>query len=427
MAEVRGDAADLRVAMISMHTSPLDQPGSGDAGGMNVYVARTAQLVAESGAKVDVFTRATSSRQPESQVMAPGVTVHNLPAGPFAGLRKEDLPAQVCPFTAEVLRFAMSRYETPYDIVHSHYWLSGQSGWLASQRWNVPLIHSMHTMAKVKNDNLAVGDRPEPLVRVVGEEQVVRAADRLIANTADERYELMRHYGAPGDRVDVVHPGVDLATFAPRDRQNARRRSGLAEDGDIVLFVGRIQPLKAPDLLIHALADLIAREPWRRERLRLVICGGPSGSGVAHPDELARLARHLRVADLITFLPPLTPAELADLYASADVVAVPSYSESFGLVALEAQACGVPVLAAGVGGLRTAVSHRGSGVLVDGHDPHTWADEIADLLDRPRERRRLALGARRHAAEFGWAATAAGTLSTYSAARAGRRILQPAN
>ncbi len=425
MTVARTHDVDMRVAMISMHTSPLDQPGSGDAGGMNVYVARTAQLVAQAGATVDVFTRATSSRQPESVAMGPGVTVHNLPAGPFAGLRKEELPEQVCPFTSEVLRFALAKSDSPYDVVHSHYWLSGQAGWLTSQRWRVPLVHSMHTMAKVKNDNLAVGDRPEPLVRVVGEEQVVRAADRLIANTADERFELMRHYGAPGERVDVVHPGVDLATFSPRDRDTARRRTGFSADRDIVVFVGRIQPLKAPDLLVRAVADLVAREPHRRERLQLVVCGGPSGAGVAHPEELLQLAGHLGVADLITFLPPLAPTALADLYASADVVAVPSYSESFGLVALEAQACGVPVLAACVGGLRTAVSHRSSGVLVDGHEPYTWSKELADLLDRPRERSRLAAGARRHAQDFSWAATAAGTLAAYSEARAGRRVLQP--
>ncbi len=422
-------AADLRVAMISMHTSPLAQPGSGDAGGMNVYVAQTARLMAEAGAAVDVFTRATSSSQPEHEEMAPGVTVYNLPAGPFAGLRKEDLPTQVCPFTAELMRVSAARREGWYDLVHTHYWLSGQAGWLAAQRWNVPLVHSMHTMAKVKNANLAATDSPEPFSRVIGEEQLVGAADAIIANTADERYDLMRHYGADPGRVAVVHPGVDLEIFTPRDRFGARQRTGLPPDRRIVLFVGRIQPLKAPDLLVRAVADLVSREPERRSDTQLVICGGPSGNGLDRPDGLAALAVSLGVADMVTFLPPVPPRELADLYAAADVVAVPSYSESFGLVALEAQAAGTPVLAAGVGGLRTAVSHRRSGLLVDGHDVQQWADALGGILSQRRLRESLAAGSRGHAERFSWAATAADTLSVYSAARSRRDqvLLQAVN
>lgn len=218
--------AHLRVAMISMHTSPLDQPGTGDAGCMNVYIAQTAKLIADSGAEVDVFTRATSSRQPETEQMAPGVTVHNLAAGPFEGLRKEDLPGQVCPFTAELMRIHMLRPEHYYDVVHSHYWLSGQAGWLAAQRWNVPLVNSI-TMAKVKNSHLALHDRPEPLIRVVGE-----GADRVGGRPAhqhhNERFDLMHHYDAAAEDVRVVHPGVDLATFRPVDPDGGTAPSGPA-------------------------------------------------------------------------------------------------------------------------------------------------------------------------------------------------------
>ncbi len=422
--------ADLRVAMISMHTSPLDQPGTGDAGGMNVYVAQTARRIAAAGAEVDVFTRATSSRQPETVQMAPRVTVHNLPAGPFDGLRKEDLPGQVCPFTAELMRLTMARPENHYDVVHSHYWLSGQAGWLAAQRWNVPLVHSMHTMAKVKNSALASADEPEPLIRVVGEEQIVTASDHLIANTADERYDLIRHYGADPSSVSVVHPGVDLDVFAPRDRAEARRRTQLPADKQIVLFVGRIQPLKAPDLLVRAIADLVRREPWRRDSLQLVICGGLSGNGLAQPDELVRLAAEGGIGDLVTFRAPVPPDDLADLYAAADIVAVPSYSESFGLVAVEAQACGTPVVAAAVGGLRTAVSHRSSGLLVDGHDPQLWSQTLAAVLSDHELRVRMGDSARGHAEKFSWAATAAGTLSVYSDAvtrTRADRLLQAVN
>lgn len=414
--------ADLRVALISMHTSPLAQPGSGDAGGMNVYVAQTARLMAEAGATVDVFTRATASTQPEVERPAPGVTVHNVPAGPFDGLRKEDLPSQVCPFTAELMRVSAAQPEGWFDIVHSHYWLSGQAGWLAAQRWNVPLVHSMHTMAKVKNAHLADGDEPEPLARVVGEEQVVEAADVLIANTADERFDLVRHYEARPESVHVVHPGVDLETFAPTDQAAARQRSGLAGGEQIVLFVGRIQPLKAPDLLVRALADLLEREPHRRSEVRLVICGGPSGNGLGRPHELAALAHSLGVADRVTFLPPVSPEHLRDLYAAADVVAVPSHSESFGLVALEAQASGTPVLAARVGGLQTAVAHGTSGMLVDGHEPRVWADAIRTVLDGHSLRSAWADGARGHAEKFSWAATAAGTLAAYAEALSRGRV-----
>ncbi len=420
--------ADLRIALISMHTSPLAQPGSGDAGGMNVYVAQTARLMAEAGAQVDVFTRANSSAQPEVESLAPGVTVHNLPAGPFDGLRKEDLPSQVCPFTAELMRVSAARPEGWYDLVHSHYWLSGQVGWLAAQRWNVPLVHSMHTMAKVKNSHLAHADTPEPLARVVGEEQVVAAADALIANTADERFDLVRHYDARPDSVHVVHPGVDLDTFSPRDRAAARVRTGLSPAEKIILFVGRIQPLKAPDLLVRALADLLDREPGRRPEVRLVVCGGPSGNGLERPHELAELARNLGVADRVTFLPPVAPALLGDLYAAADLVAVPSHSESFGLVALEAQATGTPVVAARVGGLQTAVSHGRSGLLVDGHGVRQWADALGSLLADDGLRRSLAVGARPHAEKFSWAATAAGTLSVYGEALTrANSVLQVAN
>ncbi|MFN8126508.1 MAG: D-inositol-3-phosphate glycosyltransferase [Candidatus Nanopelagicales bacterium] len=419
MAVPRIHSAPLRVAMISMHTSPLDQPGTGDAGGMNVYIAQTARRIADSGATVDVFTRATSSRRPEIVDLAEGVRVHHLPAGPYQGLRKEDLPGQVCPFTAELLRVCARVPEDYYDIVHSHYWLSGQAGWLAAQRWSIPLVHSMHTMAKVKNAHLAVTDSPDPLIRVVGEEQLTGVADRLIANTSDERRELIHWYGAAPERTTVVHPGVDLATFTPRDRAAARERVGLPADEQVIVFVGRIQPLKAPDLLVRAVARMTASDPTRP--VRLVVCGGPSGSGLARPDELVGLARDLSVSDRVELRPPVSPTELADLYAAADLVAVPSYSESFGLVAVEAQACGTPVVAAAVGGLRTAVADGVGGLLVDGHDPDVWAGSLSALLDQPRLRAALAAGARAHAEKFSWSATAAGTLAVYDDALAGRR------
>jgi D-inositol-3-phosphate glycosyltransferase len=215
-----------RIAVLSVHTSPLDQPGTGDAGGMNVYVVETARRLAESGIEVEIFTRATSSALPTVVEMAPGVTVRHVTAGPFEGLLKQDLPGQLCAVTAGVMRAEAARPEGWFDLIHSHYWLSGQVGWLAKERWNVPLVHSMHTMAKVKNRDLALGDAPEPAMRVIGEQQVVSAADRLVANTDDEGEELIDLYGADPTAVDVVHPGVDLEAFTPGERSAARRARG---------------------------------------------------------------------------------------------------------------------------------------------------------------------------------------------------------
>jgi len=388
---------------------------------MNVYIVETARRLAESGVEVEIFTRATSSALPPSVETSPGVTVRHVTAGPFEGLLKHDLPGQLCAVTAGVMRAEAARPEGWFDLVHSHYWLSGQVGWLSKERWNVPLVHSMHTLAKVKNRELAAGDRQEPAMRVIGEEQVVSAADRLIANTQDEARELIHLYGADPANVDVVHPGVDLDAFTPGNRRLARDRRGISPDAIVLLFVGRIQPLKAPDLLIRAAADLVASDPSLRHRLVVVICGGPSGSGLDEPTALHDLARTLGVRDLVRFEPPQDRTGLVDWYRAADVVVVPSYSESFGLVAVEAQACGTPVVASAVGGLRTAVSDGRSGLLVRGHHPGDFADAIARLIADPGLRAHLAAGARDHASSFGWASTTAGLLSSYSSALAGAR------
>ncbi len=218
--------APHRVAVLSVHTSPLDQPGTGDAGRHERLRPGDRARMAARGVEVEIFTRATSSEQPPVMEAAPGVLVRQVTAGPFEGLRKEDLPAQLCAVTAGVLRAEAGRDEGWYDLVHSHYWLSGQVGWLAADRWHVPLVHTMHTMAKVKNLQLAEDDTPEPALRVIGEQQVVEAASRLVANTDDEARELITLYGADPRRVSVVHPGVDLDVFTPGDRLVARARSG---------------------------------------------------------------------------------------------------------------------------------------------------------------------------------------------------------
>ncbi len=407
-----------RLAMISLHTSPLDQPGTGDAGGMNVYVVELARRLATHGVEVDIFTRATSSRLAPVVELADGVHVRHVAAGPFEGLTKHELPSQLCVFAREVLRTEAAQPVGHYDAVHSHYWLSGQVGALARDRWGVPLVHTMHTMAKVKNDALAAGDTPEPLARVLGEEQVVEAADMLIANTDLEAKQLINLYDAEPGRVEVVHPGVDLDLFVPRSQSEVRAELGLPADAAVLLFAGRIQPLKAPDVLLRAVAVLLGRDPDLRRRLVVPVVGGPSGTGLERPSSLAALAAELGIEDVVRFVPPVTQADLARWYAAATVVAVPSYNESFGLVAAEAQACGTPVVAAAVGGLTTVVRDGHSGLLLDTHEPGDWARALGRIVDDPSLRDRLSAGALDQAQEFSWDATAEATLQVYAAARA---------
>ena len=405
-----------RVATISVHTSPLDQPGTGDAGGMNVYIVEVAKRMAERGVEVDLFTRATSRVLPPVAELAPGVLVRHVTAGPLEELDKTDLPRQMCAFTSGLLRTEAAHEPGHYDLIHSHYWLSGQAGHAARMRWGVPLVHSMHTLAKVKNAALAAGDTPEPLGRVLGEQRVVDSADRLIANTADEADQLRTLYAAGPGQVETVLPGVDLRTFTPRDPSEARGRLGLPQDRLVLLFVGRIQPLKAPDVLIRATADLLRRDPGLRDRLLVAIVGGPSGSGRTRPDELHGLAGRLGLADIVRFFPPCPQARLADWYRAADITVVPSHSESFGLVAVESQACGTPVVAAAVGGLHTAVRDGESGVLVQGHDPADYARVLRDLLGAPRRLRRMSRAAVGHGAAFGWQGTVDRLLEIYAKA-----------
>ena len=404
-----------RIATLSVHTSPLEQPGTGDAGGMNVYIVEVSKRLAGLGVEVEIFTRATSSGLPQVVEMAPGVYVRHVTAGPFEGLSKEELPSQLCAFTNGVLRAEAAHPPGYYDLIHSHYWMSGQVGWLARERWGVPHVHTAHTLAKVKNRLIAAGDRPEPRARVIGEEQVIAESDRLVANTRFEAQDLVDFYDADPARVAVVQPGVDLGRFRPGPPDRARL--GLPAHGKIVAFVGRIQPLKAPDVLISALAAMTDPD------VTVVICGGPSGSGLDRPTSLIELAASLGVADRVVFLPPQTGDDLAALYRSADLVAVPSYNESFGLVALEAQACGTPVVAAAVGGLVTAVRDGVSGVLVDGHDPRDWATVLDALLAAPRHRHELSAGAVTHAADFSWDRTAEGLLRVYREAVTEHRAL----
>jgi D-inositol-3-phosphate glycosyltransferase len=416
MRRARRRVVPRRIATISLHTSPLDQPGTGDAGGLNVYVVEVSKRLAERGIEVEIFTRAVCRDTPPTVELVPGVLVRNVVAGPFEELDKNALPGQICPFTFGVLRTEAAYAPGRYDLLHAHYWLSGQVAAVAAERWGVPLVQSMHTLGKVKNLALAFGDCAEPTARIRGEGEVVAAADRLVANTAEEARQLIELYGADPWRVETVNPGVDLSVFRPASRSSSRRRLGLPADAVVLAFAGRIQPLKGPDVVLRAAASLLRLRPSLADRLVVVIVGGPSGSEVGAPGRLEALASSLGISSCMRFEAPCPQAELADWYRAADLVLVPSHSESFGLVALEAQACGTPVVAAAVGGLRTAVRDSVSGVLVDGHDPEVWARVLSDLLSSPGRLAALARGAREHAAAFNWPATAERLVGVYTGA-----------
>jgi len=402
-----------RVATISVNTSPLEQPGTGDAGGLNVYVVEVAKRLAARGVEVDIFTLAVARDLPPVVELAPGVLVRHIVAGPFEDLDKADLPGQLCQFTFEVLRAEAAYAPGRYDLVHGHYWLSGQVGAVAKERWGVPLVQSMHTLGKVKNAALALGDTAEPDLRIRGEAEVIASADRIVANTGAEARELIRLYDAEPRRVAEVSPGVDLTVFRPGSQRQARRRLGLAQNAVVLMFAGRVQPLKAPDILLRAAAQLVRDDPRLADRLVVAFVGGPSGTGRNDPDSLIQLAGSLGIAGLVRLEPPCPQRDLADWYRAASVVVVPSYSESFGLVAVEAQACGTPVVAAAAGGLRTAVRDGVSGLLIDGHDPAKYARAIRNLVTDSGRLARLSRGARRHASVFDWSNTVDQLLALY--------------
>lgn len=399
-----------RIGLLSVHTSPLEQPGSGDAGGMNVYVAALADQLAGGGHEVEVFTRANGSDLPPTVVTESAVRVHHVPAGPPA-LGKADLASHLCAF---YLAMAAHPATAGLDLLHAHYWMSGWVGRRARDRLGLPLVQTFHTLGRVKNAALGPGDVPETPLRLTAEDRIVADADAIISPTPAEQALLRDRYGARPGSVHVVEPGVDVEIFTPDGDRLAERQA--LGGGRIILFVGRLQPLKGPDLAVRALAALVRRgESAGQEPLRLVVVGGASGngSGVMDPPALRRLAEQLGVADRVAILAPRRQAELASLYRAADAVIVPSYSESFGLVALEAQACGTPVVAADVSGLRH-VLRGGGGVLVGDHDPEAFADALLPYLRDPEARRRAGQAGRRRAAAQTWKHMTQRTLEVYA-------------
>jgi len=380
------------VAVISMHTSPLVQPGTGDSGGMNVYVRELSASLAQAGVDVRVYVRTWADGLPDRVQVEPGLEVVHVPAGPV-DLAKEDLPSVVGEFTDGV---AADLEGTDVDVLHANYWLSAVAGHDLKHRLDLPLVATFHTLARVKAE---AGDA-EPLARAVAESRVIGCCDAICASNPVEAEQLVEFYDAPVERIEMVPPGVDHAFFSPGDRDGARAALSL-DDRPTLLFVGRIQPLKGLTVAVEALARLTDRTA------RLVVVGGPSGvDGPAEWERVQKLVAERGLGDRITFVEPQPHHRLSTFYRAADVVVVPSRSESFGLVALEAAACGVPVVAAAVGGLRTLVREDETGFLVDGRDPGAFAARVDELLAHPDRARAMGRAAAAEARRYAWSTTA---------------------
>lgn len=392
----------LRAAILSYHSSPLVEPGSGDSGGMTIFVRELTEALAQRGVETDIFTRAVGDG-PKITQLSRGVRAITVDAGPPEPIAKEELPIYLGEFVEGIQGFA-STQELPYGLVHSHYWHSGLAGDRVAAAWGVPLVHSHHTLGLVKNRNLAPGDRAEPESRLRGERRVIDSADVLVASTEEEWGQLSCLYGAPHDRLKIVHPGVDHDLFSPGDRSDARTELGFGDE-HVLLYVGRIQKLKGLELAIRAVEELV---PVLNRPLRFVIVGGPSGvNGSGEVTRLRELVRALGLEDVVRFEGPQPHTRLPLYYRAAEALVVCSHSESFGLAALEAHACGTPIVATPVGGLGHIVADGKSGFLVETRDPAVFAGRLKTLLADDDLRDSFARAAVQAAERFSWENTAA--------------------
>jgi D-inositol-3-phosphate glycosyltransferase len=398
-----------RIAVLAYHSSPLVEPGAGDAGGMTVYVKAVARSLAERGISTDIFTRATSDIGRIVQLSA-GVRVISIEAGPVALIEKEMQPNFIDDFVAGVKAFATAQ-RIRYDIVHSHYWQSGLAGQALAQAWGIPLVHSHHSLGRVKNRWLAPGDSPEPESRLRGESDVISQADVLVASTDEEWEQLACLYGASHDRLKTLHPGVDHSLFTPGPKHAARADLGLGAEDAVLLFVGRIQRLKGLELAIRSVEELV---PALSRDIRLVIVGGPSGrAGAEELERLQALVAARGVGDHVLFAGPHPHSRLPLFYRAADAVVVCSHTESFGLTALEAHACGVPVVATAGGGLKHIVQDGVSGFLVERGDPATFAARLKTLLEDQALHSAFSRAALERSLMFSWDVAADGFLALY--------------
>ena len=399
-----------RLAVLSLHTSPLAQPGTGDGGGMNVYVRELSAALARAGVMCDVFTRAWADDLPATVDIEPGFRVHHIAAGPPRPVAKEALPGVVDEFADGVLKrmgasdgFGTDQ-DPPFDAVHANYWLSGVAGHLIKHQLNLPLVSTFHTLDRVKAEaSPEEVEADAPHRRAEAEATVIRCSDTVLASCSVEAAQITELYHADPSRIRIVAPGVDHAFFGPGDRRQARRALGLLDTGPLLLFVGRIQPLKGAAVAVGTLASLRRDHP----DARLVVVGGPSGpQGEAEVERLAALVDALDLGGHVSFVPPRPHELLSTYYRAADVCLVPSRSESFGLVALEAAACGTPVVASDVGGLRSLIDHGRTGYLVEEPTPESFAAWVRQILAEPLLAERLSTGAVLRARRYTWARAA---------------------
>jgi len=367
-----------RIAVISMHTSPTAALGQSANGGMNVYIREICSAFSNCGIATDVFTRRVGADDPEVERMAALSQVVYLPAG-HDHSDKYQLRHHVDELAAGALAF-IDEQHLEYQLIYSHYWLSGLVARSLSETLGLPWVHTAHTLGLVKNRQLAPGAKPEPVERIQAEREIAGGADLLIASTDDELEDLVLLHGAARDRIAVVAPGIDLATFFPMPKAEAKRKIGFPGQR-LLLFVGRLERLKGVETILRALALAADR---RHQDVRLLVLGEDSRDAEqSEKDRLRQIAVELGIADRVDFLGSVAHHELPYFYAAADACLMPSYSESFGLVGLEAQACGCAVIASNVAGLASVVRDGVTGYLVDGHGPAEWADRILQLLNDP--------------------------------------------
>ncbi len=396
-----------RVAFISMHTSPLRDPGEGDAGGMNVYLHELSTTMASQEVAVDVFTRKDHPELPGTVEVAPGYRVHHLEAGPLRSLSIESQVPHLGGFSRVLMERLKAGAERP-DLVHSHYWLSGWAALEVKERLDIPMANSFHTLGRVKDATRRADQSPTDPMRIATEETLISDADCVVASTPFEADDLMDHYGADPTKLCISPPGVNRTYFHPGDQTEARARLGLKR-GPLALFVGRIQALKGPDVALAAVA--LARK--RLPDLRLLIVGGPSGPEGEREMEALRAAADDLGPGTVRFHPPVRHDRLADFYRAADVLVAPSRSESFGLAVAEAQACGLPVVAARRGGLMYVVEDGGSGWLVDGWEPEGYAAAIAKMLEDNELRSAMSARGVEWTGQYSWQATSDRLLELY--------------
>jgi D-inositol-3-phosphate glycosyltransferase len=387
--------------MLSLHSSPLVQPGTGDSGGMNVYVRELVSSLAQAGVDTSVFVRRWREDLPDVVDLEPGVRVVHIDAGP-PDLPKEALPDVVDRFADEVIDHLVASGST--DVIHANYWLSAVAGHRIKHELELPLVSTFHTLARVKAET---GD-PEPTRRDQAEAEVLGCCDVVVASCTAEAEQLQRLYATDPDRIEIVPPGVDHAFFSPGDQRGAREALGL-DDRPVVLFVGRIQPLKGLGIAVAALAESVVADA------QLLVVGGPSGpDGQAELARVEQLAADLGVTGRIRLVPPQPHHRLSTYYRAADVVVVPSRSESFGLVALEAAACGTPVVASAVGGLTTIVDDGVTGYLVESREPSAVAAALDAVLGDPVAALAMGRAASTWAQGYRWSTTAGRLRRVYS-------------